>query len=84
MGGVYVRTVFGGSAGATPAGGPALLPLPSHQELVARAQCIMQKALLKQELEKSKEVIEAASSKLWPTLVEGLGRGQANNVLTVT
>lgn len=52
-------TVFtGGSLGSNLSvnnvGGPRR-PL-SHQELVAHTQSIMQKALLKQELEKAKEV----------------------------
>lgn len=57
---LYFITVFtGGSLGSNLSvnnvGGPCRRP-PSHQELVAHTQSIMQKALLKQELEKAKEV----------------------------
>ena len=47
--------MFGGGGGpGGPSGGPRRPP--SQQELVAYTQSIMQKALLRQELEKAKEV----------------------------
>lgn len=57
---VFLVAVFGpgslgNNLGVNNVAGPPRRPL-SHQELVAHTQSIMQKALLKQELEKAKEV----------------------------